>query len=98
MSQDLTFFLHTHPERLPDADFHIDVHFPKPGMYRVLSDFYPSGGTPQLIANTVMIPGEGFSLQPAHIQADMSPQTIREFPRRDGECSRARDRRGLKLP
>jgi hypothetical protein len=74
VSQDLTFFLHSHPERLPDQDFHIDVHFPKPGMYRVLSDFYPSGGTPQLAANTVMIPGEGFSLQPAHIQADMSPR------------------------
>jgi hypothetical protein len=74
VSQDLTFFLHTHPERRPDEDFHIDVRFPKPGMYRVLSDFYPSGGTPQLITNTVMIPGDGFLLQPAHIRADMSPR------------------------
>ena len=26
-------------------------------MYRVLSDFYPSGGTPQLIAKTILVPG-----------------------------------------
>jgi hypothetical protein len=74
VSQDLTFFLHSHPERRDGEDFHIDVRFPKPGMYRVLSDFYPSGGAPQLITNTVMIPGQGFALQPAHIQADMSPR------------------------
>lgn len=74
VSQDLTFFLHSHPERRPDEDFHLDVRFPKPGMYRVLSDFYPSGGTPQLITNTVMMTGDGFSLRPAHIQADMSPR------------------------
>jgi hypothetical protein len=74
VSQDLTFFLHTHPDRNPDEDFHLDVRFPKPGMYRVLSDFYPSGGTPQLITNTVMVPGNGFVLQPASIRSDMSPR------------------------
>ncbi len=41
-------------------------------MYRILSDFYPSGGTPQLITNTVMVPGAGFALKPASIQADLS--------------------------
>jgi Heavy metal binding domain len=72
VSQDLSFFLHTHPERNLGEDFHLDVRFPKPGMYRVLSDFYPAGGTPQLITDTVMIPGDGFSLQPAKIHADLS--------------------------
>jgi len=56
VSQDLSFFLHTHPERQPDEPFHLDVRFPKPGMYRLLSDFYPAGGTPQLITSTVMVP------------------------------------------
>jgi hypothetical protein len=74
VSQDLKFFLHGHPERNQDEDFHLDVRFPKPGMYRVLSDFYPSGGTPQLITDTVMIPGVDFSLRPAQIQPDTSPQ------------------------
>jgi len=31
--------------------------FPKPGMYRVVGDLYPTGGTPQLIAKTVIVPG-----------------------------------------
>ena len=29
----------------------------KPGMYRVLGDFYPDGATPQLIAKTVLVAG-----------------------------------------
>src|SRR5580692_1341091 len=74
VSQDLSFFLHTHPERQPDEDFHLDVRFPRPGMYRVLSDFYPSSGTPQLITSTLMVPGSGFSLETASIHADMSPK------------------------
>src|SRR5579862_8064222 len=74
VSHDLSFFLHTHPERNAGEDFHLDVRFPKPGMYRVLSDFYHSGGTPQLTTDTVMIPGDGFSLEPAKLHADLSPR------------------------
>ena len=74
VSQDLKFFLHDHPVRQPDEDFHFDVRLPKPGMYRVLSDFFPSGGTPQLITSTVMVSGDGFSPKPARIEADLSPQ------------------------
>ena len=72
VSQDLSFFLHTHPERNADEDFHLDMLFPKPGMYRVLSDFFPSGGMPQLTANTVLVEGDGFRLQSANLKADTS--------------------------
>ncbi|HWE50998.1 MAG TPA: heavy metal-binding domain-containing protein [Bryobacteraceae bacterium] len=75
VSQDLKFFLHTHPERTGNEDFHLNMKFPKPGMYRVLSDFYPRGGTPQLITNTVLVKGEGFHLAPAKLTADLTPQT-----------------------
>jgi len=74
VSEDLSFFLHAHPERSGDDDFHLDVRFPKPGMYRVLSDFYPAGGTPQLIANTVIIPGGAWDPKTANLQADLSPK------------------------
>jgi hypothetical protein len=57
VSQDLQFFIHDHPEKGDDAVFRFDAVLPKPGMYRVLSDFYPTGGTPQLIANTLIVPG-----------------------------------------
>jgi len=74
VSQDLTFFLHTHPERAPDQDFHLDIRFPKAGMYRVLSDFYPTGGTPQLITNTVIVPGGAIAPAPTVIAADRTPK------------------------
>ena len=56
---DLEFFLHDHPVFAPDGQFHYDnLVLPKPGMYRVLGDFYPDAATPQLIAATVILPGQ----------------------------------------
>jgi hypothetical protein len=75
VSQDLSFFLHTHPERQADEDFHLDVRLPKPGLYRVLSDFYPSGATPQLITNTLIVAGAETAMVSAHLQGDLSPKT-----------------------
>ena len=57
-SRDLTYFIHEHPEPQPDGSFVYNEIFPKPGMYRILSDFYPSGGTPQLVAKTIFVAGE----------------------------------------
>jgi hypothetical protein len=56
-SQDLEFFMHQHPVPQQDGTFHFDMTFPKPGLYRVVGDFYPSGSTPQLVARTVIVPG-----------------------------------------
>ncbi|HYL75068.1 MAG TPA: heavy metal-binding domain-containing protein [Bryobacteraceae bacterium] len=56
-SQDLQFFMHEHPVPQADGTFQFDMTFPKPGMYRVVGDFYPTGGTPQLVARTVIVPG-----------------------------------------
>src|SRR5262249_31656640 len=75
VSQDMQFFRHVHPEQQPDGTWNLDVKFPHAGMYRVLSDFYPTGGTPQLIASTMMIPGQGFKLEPAKLSADLKPKT-----------------------
>jgi hypothetical protein len=58
VSQDLQFFVHDHPTFEQDGDFIYDLAFPKPGMYRVLGDFYPDGATPQLIAKTVFVAGQ----------------------------------------
>jgi hypothetical protein len=57
VSQDLQVFLHNHPTLGSDGNFHYEFAFPKPGMYRVLGDFYPDGATPQLIAKTLIVPG-----------------------------------------
>jgi hypothetical protein len=74
VSQDTTFFRHVHPVIQPDGSFILNETFPKPGVYRILSDFYPTAGSPQLIATTVMVPGEGFKIEPATLKPDMSPQ------------------------
>ncbi len=74
MSQDTTFFQHVHPVIQPDGSFILNETFPKPGMYRILSDFYPSAATPQLIANTLMVPGKGFKIETAKLQPDMTPK------------------------
>jgi Heavy metal binding domain len=57
VSEDLQYFVHDHPVPQPDGTFLYDETFPKPGLYRVAGDFYPAGGTPQLVANTVIVPG-----------------------------------------
>ncbi len=56
VSQDLGFFIHQHPVEGADHVFRYEMNFPKPGMYRVLADFYPEGGSPQLVARTVIVP------------------------------------------
>jgi hypothetical protein len=74
VSQDTKFFVHTHPQVEADGSLTLSLKFPHPGLYRVLSDFYPKGGTPQLIASSVFVPGAGFKLEPAKLQPDLSPQ------------------------
>ena len=57
VSRDLQFFVHGHPA-WNGASFTYDLTFPKPGMYRVLGDFYPEASTPQLITKTVFVAGK----------------------------------------
>ena len=58
VSQDLNFFLHDHPVFSADGQFHYNgLVLPTPGLYRVLSDFYPDAATPQIIAKTLIVPG-----------------------------------------
>ena len=74
VSGDLKYFLHDHPVPQSDGTFLFDMIFPKPGMYRVVGDFYPAGGTPQLIPRTVIVPGgKGVEL-PQSDHADLKPE------------------------
>ena len=58
VGEDLEFFLHDHPVFSADGNFHYKgLVLPKPGMYRVLSDFYPDASAPQLIAKTLLVGG-----------------------------------------
>ena len=70
---DLGYFLHDHPVPQSDGSFLFETVFAKPGMYRVVGDFYPSGGTPQLIARTLIVPGPPGAPLPLHEQPDLKP-------------------------
>jgi len=56
VSRDLQFFVHDHPI-WDNGVFRYDLTFPKPGMYRVLGDFYPEAAAPQLITDTIFVAG-----------------------------------------
>lgn len=72
VSEDLQVFVHDHPVWMTDA-FQYDMIFPKPGMYRVLADFYPEGATPQLVAGTIFV--QGNSPAPVRLTRDYSSKS-----------------------
>lgn len=57
ISQDMEYFQHIHPQEQPDGTWIIDVTLPKPGYYKILSDFMPTGGAPQFLARTLVTAG-----------------------------------------
>ena len=57
VGQDLEYFSHEHPTLHADGWFRLKTRLPKPGTYRLLADFDPAGGTPQLSARTFSTAG-----------------------------------------
>ena len=72
VSQDLKFFAHEHPVLAPSGEFHFDWKFRQAGMYRLLTDYYPKGATPQLTASTLFVAGSAPAA--TKLVADLSPQ------------------------
>ncbi len=54
VSRDMDVFEHIHPEQQPDGRWAIEVRLPKPGYYQILSDFLPTGGSPQFVGRTLI--------------------------------------------
>ena len=57
VSHDMSVFEHVHPERDDEGTWRIETRVPLPGYYRVLSDFVPTGGSPQFIGRTFATAG-----------------------------------------
>ena len=74
IAQDLSWFAHEHPVEGRDSVFRYSATFPRPGMYRVLSDFYPKGGTPQLLNRTVVVPGAPLKPIGTSLSPDLAPK------------------------
>jgi hypothetical protein len=75
VSQDLQYFAHVHPQ-FDGAVFRLDTSLPKPGAYRLLADFYPTGGTPQLAPKTITTAGYMTPLETGipRLAPDLSPK------------------------
>jgi hypothetical protein len=76
VSQDLQYFAHEHPELGPDGVFRHSTLLPKPGAYKLLADFMPEGGTPQLISRVITTAGYQRSLTAAIVKppTDLAPK------------------------
>jgi hypothetical protein len=72
--QDMEYFEHLHPEQQPDGAWSIAVTLPKPGYYKVLSDFMPGGGSSQFIARPLVT--AGYSGDLAGDSASLVPDTV----------------------
>lgn len=57
VSHDLEVFRHEHPVLGGDGIFRIEATFERPGTYRLMGDFYPKGGTPQMYPMTLTTSG-----------------------------------------
>ena len=74
VSRDMNVFEHIHPEQQPDGTWAIEVTLPNPGYYQILSDFLPTGGSPQFIGRTLVTTDFTGDLesQAAHLE----PETV----------------------
>jgi hypothetical protein len=72
VSQDLDYFVHDHPVPQPGGAFTYKAALPRSGLYRLMGDYYPSGGTPQLTERTIIVPGG--HLETAKLAADLAPK------------------------
>ena len=61
-------------ELQPDGAFLQRTTLPKPGAYRLLADYYPAGGVPQLTPSTIATEGYTAALVPAGLKPDLAPQ------------------------
>lgn len=71
VSHDLQVFRHEHPVLGNDGIFRIEAEFERPGTYRLMADFYPSGGTPQMVPMTLTT--RGFEHPVETLQPDLEP-------------------------
>ena len=59
VSHDLTHYDHVHPDMQPDGSWTIDLTLPRSGYYKLIADFLPIGGSPQVIPRLLATAGAG---------------------------------------
>jgi hypothetical protein len=76
VSEDLEYFAHEHPVLGPDGVFRHTTLLPKAGTYKLLADFMPEGGTPQMIPQIITTAGytRGLAASITEPAADLAPK------------------------
>jgi hypothetical protein len=72
VSDDLGWFAHEHPEYEKGGAFRYKATFPHGGPFRVVTDFFPEGGTPQMSSSTLYVAGPRPERKP--LKADLGMQ------------------------
>ena len=57
LSRDTSVFMHEHPVKQQDGVFALEVTLPKPGHYVLISDFFPTGGSGQVLLTPIVTAG-----------------------------------------
>src|SRR5262245_35119503 len=57
VSQDFEDFQHIHPTQQADGSFTIETKLPRAGYYKIFCDFFPKGGSPQVIHRYLITAG-----------------------------------------
>ena len=70
----LDFFAHVHPQLQDDGSFLLETELPQAGAYRLLCDFFPEQGTPQMVAKTLIVPGN--LLNRVELQPDLAAKRV----------------------
>lgn len=75
VSQDLSEYQHIHPQLQPDGTFSVETVLPSAGLYKLHADFFPVGGTPQIIHRELMTaehsPGRAAGLRTLALDATL---------------------------
>ncbi|HZH32869.1 MAG TPA: heavy metal-binding domain-containing protein [Pyrinomonadaceae bacterium] len=76
VSADMNVYQHIHPELDADGSFKVETILPRAGLYKLHSDFFPAGGTLQVLHHELTTAGyrapRGATVAPAALVADKS--------------------------
>ena len=74
VGQDLEHYDHVHPQQRRDGSFAIDLTLPRPGVYKLYSDFLPLGAMPQVVPTSIATAGFAGTL--SSLRARLVPDTM----------------------
>jgi hypothetical protein len=77
IGHDLAYFTHVHPVLRGDGSFEQEIELPYAGAFRLVADFIPTGGAPQLLQQSIVTAGfTGPVLPHAKPPIDLADKTV----------------------